>query len=791
MFAVIISEKGGAERRESFDRTEINVGRVQGNDLMLPKGNVSKRHARLLFRDGRFIVTDLKSTNGTYVNGRKIAQATIVREGDKIYIGDFVLRIETAQATSQSAGLKEADEVGAVMVEGSAPPPAQPAVHAPATSSGIPVAALLGGVAPPPVAIPAPPPPPSVGPAPSAGPPSSQSQPSSVDRPDRPRAPRIAPSSVDRHEVISHFPLEQDPDDSAHYPVPGPPRVPSAPKSQNPARPSIVPEPGRSVMPRPIRGLEDSAITPGPQAMPFPPMGHISPLASPMPPAIRAPSIPMPADSRPAPPPFPPTMPPDRQTSPSAGLLAKLPPGLSPSEPPVPGMFPPPLSRRTLAPGAGEGEASARLRNSSPEIEIDPVRMATRRAALAALIERATQTIDPAALASEPADAALSSAVDQALAGARGPEDDDALLADARRELLEHGPLTPLFDDEDVTEIQVMRHDYVVAMQGRRAVPSELGFTSEAAVGRALRRLCVLGGKPLAEGEVFVERRLPRGARLFAVLPGAGVDGGHMLVIRKPQRADLTLEDLVRSGTISRAMAGLFSQCVGARANILVTGAVGAGATSLLGALAGAGSTEDRVVVLQEDDELIFNQPHTISILLGDTTEERARAVQAATRVRPDRLVVGAFAGPVAAELVDAMGDGVDGVLAAARAPTLRQAVLRLTADLAATKPGITPDVAREWLTSVFDLVIEIGRLRDGRHRVLRVSELGVEGSKVAIRDIFTFVVERTAAGGAVEGTFHPTGAVPGIIEDLGARGVHVDSSIFKRKPEMLSPTPR
>src|SRR5450432_4370025 len=95
MFAIVISEKGGAERRELFDKHEINVGRVQGNDLMLPKGNVSKRHARLLFRDGRFIVTDLKSTNGTYVNGRKIAQATIVREGDKIYIGDFVLRLET------------------------------------------------------------------------------------------------------------------------------------------------------------------------------------------------------------------------------------------------------------------------------------------------------------------------------------------------------------------------------------------------------------------------------------------------------------------------------------------------------------------------------------------------------------------------------------------------------------------------------------------------------------------------------------------------------------------------
>src|SRR5579862_575101 len=119
VFSIIISEKGGAERKESFDKNEINVGRVQGNDLMLPKGNVSKRHARLLYRDGRFIVTDLKSTNGTYVNGRKIAQATIVREGDKIYIGDFVLRIESTSSGGSGAPAgpgASSDEVPAVDV---------------------------------------------------------------------------------------------------------------------------------------------------------------------------------------------------------------------------------------------------------------------------------------------------------------------------------------------------------------------------------------------------------------------------------------------------------------------------------------------------------------------------------------------------------------------------------------------------------------------------------------------------------------------------------------------------
>lgn len=98
-FTLVLTEKGGQERRIPFSVPELTVGRVQGNDLVLPKGNVSKRHARILFREGRFIVTDLNSTNGTYVNRRRITQATIIRDGDKVYVGDFVIRVES-QATS-------------------------------------------------------------------------------------------------------------------------------------------------------------------------------------------------------------------------------------------------------------------------------------------------------------------------------------------------------------------------------------------------------------------------------------------------------------------------------------------------------------------------------------------------------------------------------------------------------------------------------------------------------------------------------------------------------------------
>ncbi|WP_437641287.1 ATPase, T2SS/T4P/T4SS family [Sorangium sp. So ce854] len=697
MFSVIISEKGGAERRETFDRTEINVGRVQGNDLMLPKGNVSKRHARLLFRDGRFIVTDLKSTNGTYVNGRKIAQATIVREGDKIYIGDFVLRIETAAAgtappDSTAPPVRVPEELGtsgdpAHLPDRAAPPSAEKGLH---RSAPLP---LLN----------------------EKGEPSRTGQ-----------------------GVISHFPLENDPDESvdAAAPVPGPPRIPSPrpPLPPPPATPSAAPA-----------ARDGRAIYPG---NPTTQMARPSPTATPLPGHGAANTVAVPP--------------------PGAANVA-----VHPSVVPIP-------SRRAIPPVSDRVDRG----------QGDSAQAVAHRRALGRILERLAEAIDLAPLdAGAPPDAALAQRIERAIAesaeatraaGELPPEvDAEALLADAQRELFTLGPLDRLLDDAEVSEIQVFRHDHVIAMHGRRRVIAEVGFSSERAVERVIRRLCRVAGQPLEEGARFVERILPNGRRLFAVLAPAAT---ATLVIRKPQRPDVTLDDLVRNGTISRAMAGLLSQCVIGRGNLLVTGTRDAGTSWLLGALAAAAQPDDRFVVLQDEDELVLDQANTLSIALGSTAPERTRAVQAAARIRPERLVVSSFSGHVAAEVVDAIGGGMDGVLAAARAPTLRQAVTRLPADIAATRPGIAPETAREWLASSFDLAIEIALLRDGRHRVLRIAELGIEGGQIAIRDVFTFVVERTAAGGALEGTFHPSGLVPDIVEDLQSRGLTVDTSTSFRR---------
>src|SRR5258707_3278218 len=105
MFAIVVNEKGGEQKRLEFDKPEVTIGRVQGNDVVLPKGNVSKRHSRIVLKDGKFIVVDLKSTNGTYVNGRKITSPIVVKGSDKVYIGDFVISIDEPSAAEAQTDL--------------------------------------------------------------------------------------------------------------------------------------------------------------------------------------------------------------------------------------------------------------------------------------------------------------------------------------------------------------------------------------------------------------------------------------------------------------------------------------------------------------------------------------------------------------------------------------------------------------------------------------------------------------------------------------------------------------
>ena len=100
MFVLIVTEKGGSQQRLQFVKDTISIGRVHGNDVVLPRGNVSKYHSQLEYRDGLFTLMDMGSTNGTYVNGRRIPESQEIAAGDKIYVGDFILHIDSGVSPS-------------------------------------------------------------------------------------------------------------------------------------------------------------------------------------------------------------------------------------------------------------------------------------------------------------------------------------------------------------------------------------------------------------------------------------------------------------------------------------------------------------------------------------------------------------------------------------------------------------------------------------------------------------------------------------------------------------------
>ena len=638
MIAIVISEKGGAERRNQYPQGEITIGRVKGNDVLLPKGNVSKRHARLILRDGRYIVTDLKSTNGTYVNHRRITHATLVREGDRIYIGDFVLRIEDSftRSSEHPSFVPDSPDASAGRSSHGSPTPARPTTV----------------------------------------------------RPD------------ELQDVVSHFPIEHDPDESSpSLAMPRPPRVPSGLKtSRNSSSPASTTDPQTN---------ETYSSSPRGSG----PVGTVS-------------SQPHKADLL--------------HASDQPDTNRQL--------------------RETLH-MALEGLISS-VEN---ELGVDTL-----------------HTVEPAAELVTKIEAAIAAEIERLDAPLSDLEKEELSVA-AHAELAELGPIGALLADEQITRVQVMLRRVTVDRRGDRVSYEGMSFGTESGVARAMVRLCARAGVDASDvTNSYLQGTLDGGRELFAVRPPASPDG-HLIIVRRKLRRTASLNSLVRSGGISRGMATLLDHCVTARANLLITGARERGADQLVEALAAAAPKRHRTVWLHDPGDAL--PEGTAHISLGDTDESRDAAIAAAAHLCADHLVVPPLGGQCLAHVLDNINRGTEGVIMSTTAETLRKATDRICADLAATRPGLTPQTAREWLGATFDLGLEVTQLRDGRRRVVRLVEFRSSQQGIHMRDIFTFTYHRTATGGSIEGAFYASGTVPRIVEDLSARGMPLDQSIFRRHP--------
>jgi pilus assembly protein CpaF len=316
------------------------------------------------------------------------------------------------------------------------------------------------------------------------------------------------------------------------------------------------------------------------------------------------------------------------------------------------------------------------------------------------------------------------------------------LLDDLFDQLVGLGPLQPLMADPEITDILVNRFDEIYIERRGRLEFTRTAFRDAGHLEQTIQKIVALVGREINIDKPLVDARMADGSRANAVFAPVG---GPTLCIRKFNRVRLALlpddgapnqPSWVSSGGMSAQMGAFLEAMAVARANVLIAGATGSGKSTLLRSIVSAFPDDERVITIEDTAELELDNPHWVKLecvhsreLAGKTAQERrldvADLVQNALRMRPDRLIIGEIRHSKEAYYVlEALNTGHDGSATTIHASSCVDALARLELLISRDFAQLSPVEIRRYIGRVFDLVVFVSRLRDGRRCVQEIAEL-------------------------------------------------------------------
>ncbi|MEZ4415824.1 MAG: CpaF family protein [Gemmatimonadota bacterium] len=347
------------------------------------------------------------------------------------------------------------------------------------------------------------------------------------------------------------------------------------------------------------------------------------------------------------------------------------------------------------------------------------------------------------------------------------------------------GPLEPLMQDPEVSDILVNTQDHVYVERNGRIHKTNIRFRDEAHLLQVIDRIVSAVGRRIDDSSPMVDARLADGSRVNAIVHPLAVDGPH-LSIRKFRSDALQASDLLRTKTLTREMQEFLDGCVRARLNILISGGTGAGKTTLLNVMSESIPSDERIVTIEDSAELQLRQPHVVRLetrppnVEGTGMVSQRQLVINSLRMRPDRIVVGEVRGAEAVDMLQAMNTGHDGSLTTLHANSPRDALSRLQTMISMAGLHLPDKAIREQIASAIDIVVHVSRLSDGTRRITSIAEVvGMEGEVISMQDLFVFERDGVNADGKVVGRFQATGIRPKYAERLRNYGVHLAESLF------------
>jgi pilus assembly protein CpaF len=311
-----------------------------------------------------------------------------------------------------------------------------------------------------------------------------------------------------------------------------------------------------------------------------------------------------------------------------------------------------------------------------------------------------------------------------------------------------------------------------------------VSFESDDHLMRIIDRIVSPLGRRVDESSPMVDARLPDGSRVNAIIPPLALNG-PTLTIRKFSKKPLTVEDLIRFGTLTQEAVEFLRACVMSRLNAVVSGGTGSGKTTLLNVLSGFIPEDERIVTIENAAELQLRQEHVVTLesrppnIEGKGEVSIRELVINSLRMRPDRIVVGECRSGEALDMLQAMNTGHDGSLTTLHANSPRDALARMETMCLMAGMDLPMRAIREQIASAMDLIIQQARMRDGSRKVITITEVqGMEGDVIVMSDIFVFE-QQGIEDGRVIGRLKPTGLRPKFIEKIEASNIHLPPTIF------------
>ena len=326
------------------------------------------------------------------------------------------------------------------------------------------------------------------------------------------------------------------------------------------------------------------------------------------------------------------------------------------------------------------------------------------------------------------------------------------------------GLLDGIIKDDTITEVMINGPDNIFIEKNGRLQKLNKSFESERRLEDIIQRIVGLAGREVNQANPIVDTRLPDGSRVNVVLPPISLEG-PIITIRKFSKTPMTIEQLIKYGSITKEIAEKLELFVRAKYNIFISGGTGSGKTTFLNALSNYIPKDERIITIEDSAELQITGIDNLVRL--ETRNANASGtgritirdlIKSSLRMRPERIVVGEVRGAEALDMLQAMNTGHDGSLSTGHANSAEDMLSRLETMVLTGAEGLPLEAIRQQIASSVDLIIHLSRLRDRSRKTMQITEvLGVENGRVKLNPLYVFEEDENSTLEKVSGSLRRT----------------------------------